>query len=1057
VLTLEDLHVAHYAREQKLVPPDVLSQHLTRLDLAPGTPGLAPTLLDAKLLDTEAARHLVTKARRKVGLEADQAYTKVALEGRDLDDEVLEKLLTQTLVGGRIGSKLVAQGLITAAEDAQIIVKARELLQEKERELLEKERANDFREAPPGPEGDGEPTDRVKTSAPSPAEEERLLAEPTVRVQKAPLLTPSGEARVLVEPTVTIRPAERTESDIMREGTERLKASELPYTVGGNAEDTEKHSAVLPLPRPDVNETQKHYSVLPLPEAPGSTTKTDQKKKEAPSLEGKTLKVLSGYEIEKELGRGAMGVVYAAREATLKRQVALKVLAPGGDQEAQKRFMREARAIAALDHPGIVPVYQYGEAEGHFFIAMKLIDGRPLRQLAAKPMAAKRAAAILEQVARAMAYAHEHGVIHRDLKPANILVEAGDKAWVVDFGIAKLDTEATLTSAGEIMGTPAYMSPEQALQLPLQPSTDVYSLGAVLYMITTGQPPFPGQNAVEVLPRVASDDPPRPSKLRPDIPADLETIILVAMMKEPERRYLSALAMAEDLRAFQAGEPIAGKRPSPTYLARRWAKRHALPLLAATVVLVAAVGLLSVRNVKAEHTALVQRQTEETEARLAQKLDELQRVYDEAAAHTRRTPDEERASAEKMRALLGDAAALSSNGNVAKWTRAVSDFLAGRAKEKREDARRFLLVGKREEAKTAAFLAAALDPTSPENATLQANMNRAAVVTVKLTTPVGVNWVKLDKDLHPTGDWQPPAVSGSDQVVLMANVDALRIRAHEKGRLDLVIDIEAARIGERADPTLTLPALPRETAKTVGMVFVAPWAYVVGGRAKGTTRDNVAQIDVEAPGFLIDRTACTRRAFLAFVNDKGYTRDDLWSEKGKLWLAERRAAGPLEGPKDCDLGAEGRGDEPVTGVSFYEAEAFARWAGKALPTQDQLEVASRGALGGTFPWGKRFANELFQPGLETPRPVGTFALDTSPIGCADLAGNVREWTRDEKKTWATEQSGRRLMLVKGAAFSDSESETLQLAKGAACSERDPRERVPDVGFRCVRPLRAEDF
>ncbi len=763
MLTLEDLHVAHDAREQRLVPSDVLAQHLTRLDLAPGTPGLAPALLDAKLLDTEAARLLVTKARRKVGLEADQAYTKVALEGRALDDEVLERLLTQTLVGGRIGSKLVAQGLITAEEDARIIVRARAILQEKERELLEKERANDFREAPPAPEVGDEPTDHVKPAPPSPVEEERLLAEPTVRVQKTPPLTPSGEARVLVEPTVTVRAGEKTESDIMREGTERLSASELPYTVGGNADDTAKHSAVLPLPRPDANETQKHAEILPLPETPGSTTTTDPKTAEPPSLEGKTLRVLSGYEIEKELGRGAMGVVYSAREVSLKRQVALKVLPPAADAEAQKRFMREARAIAALDHPGIVPVYQYGESEGHFFIAMKLIDGRPLRQLAAKPMAARRAAAILEQVARAMAYAHEQGVIHRDLKPANILVEAGDKAWVVDFGIAKLDTEATLTAAGEIMGTPAYMSPEQALQLPLQPSTDVYSLGAVLYMITTGQPPFPGQNAVEVLPRVAADDPPRPSKLRADIPPDLETIILVAMMKEPERRYVSALAMAEDLRAFQAGEPIAGKRPSPIYLARRWAKRHALPLLAAAVVLVAAIGLLSVRNVKAEHTALVERQAEETEARAAQKLDELERVYAQAAARTRRTPDEERASAEKMRSLLSDAAALTSNGNVAKWTRAVADFLGGRAREKREDARRLLLVGKRDEAKTAAFLAAALDPTSPENETLQANMNRAAVVNVKLTTPAVVNWVRLDKDLHPAGDWQVPAVSGSDQ------------------------------------------------------------------------------------------------------------------------------------------------------------------------------------------------------------------------------------------------------------------------------------------------------
>jgi serine/threonine-protein kinase len=259
-----------------------------------------------------------------------------------------------------------------------------------------------------------------------------------------------------------------------------------------------------------------------------------------------------------------MGVVYLAKEKALNRFVALKVLPQaGGDSEAVGRFLREGRAIAALDHPAIVPIYAYGEVERTYFIAMKPIEGRPLNTLEPKPLAIGRAVGIVEQIARALQHAHERGVIHRDVKPSNILVGADDRAWLVDFGIAKLAQEPSITREGEVVGTPPYMSPEQTKFVPLTGQTDVYSLGAALYAVVTGQMPFDGPNAIAVLTLVATKEPAPPSTLRADLPYDLEVIILGAMAKETEKRYENAGMFADDLERFTAGEPILGPRPSP--------------------------------------------------------------------------------------------------------------------------------------------------------------------------------------------------------------------------------------------------------------------------------------------------------------------------------------------------------------------------------------------------------------------------------------------------------------------------------------------------------------
>ncbi len=1085
MLTFEDLQVAKLVREQKLVPAEVLPQIIADLDRVPGTPGLALRLLDQKLVDAEAMRTVVGTARRRVGLEADKVYTEIALAKHKIDPEKLESLMTKTMVGGRIGSKLVAEGILTAEQDAAVIAIARSKLQAREKELLaaEKEQITTEILSEPtiqihGPQVQVPKKEKgLESSGAIRIQEEAILSEPTLQLKKEELsrvnpptgdlaLTPVEGTPLRFKDEVDAEKAKATSSSDDPEKTRPKKTKpvgeEKPLAL---ADDTLHHSSVLPLPgtesaegeAKDADGTEKHSAVIPIPggakpnKATGTVPYVAPDKPKKKSLEGTKLTVISGYEIEKELGRGAMGVVYLARETQLKRQVALKVLPKGDNEAAQQRFMREARAIAALDHPGIVPVYQYGEAEGDYYIAMKCIDGKPLKQLAQKPLQPKRAAAIMEPVARAMHYAHEQGVVHRDLKPANILVEAGDKPWVVDFGIAKLDTEMTMTQAGEIMGTPAYMSPEQALQMPLDARTDVYSLGAVLYAIVCGQPPFPGQNAIEVLPRVATEDPKKPSEIRPDIPRDLETIILVAMMKEPERRYKSAHELAEDLKHFTAGEPIAGQRPGAVYLARRWVKRRKLPLAVLAAALVFSFGAWSLRDSKAEDDKAKQAalQREEERKRVKAKLDGIEAVFDEV----KKANGEELVRKIKELNSLLDAGDQIAKGNerVAAWRGELEKLVVDKANERRTAARKAFDEGSGERATSILKEAVALQPGAPENKALEELFKRP-LMTMRWKTPnTQLVWARLDNDLHLSSDWQSPLDRTPERAIIAApEVRFIRIKTGVAGRLDMQLDVEV-----KPGFAFELPQSPLATEDTKTMCFVPPVPHILGGRAKGAIRTSPEQKPLAA--FLIDRTEVTRNAFASFVRARGYERREFWSERGRVWLDERIKAAPLTGPKDCDLTEVGRGEEPVTGVSFYEAEAYATFVGKQLPTQDQFEAASRGAAGGLYPWGNRYAKEAFAVPIPTPRAVAQALLDVSTVGAHDLGGNVREWTSEVKRDWASDQSGVVFHLVKGAFVGDAEADALQWAKGAACTARDPKERAPDIGFRCVKVLRPSDY
>jgi serine/threonine protein kinase len=274
---------------------------------------------------------------------------------------------------------------------------------------------------------------------------------------------------------------------------------------------------------------------------------------------------LGDFKLLEEIGRGGMGVVYRARQRSLDRLVALKVLLRGADASPtdQERFRAEAAAVARLDHPNIVPIYETGEAAGWRYFGMKMIDGANLSQrMAEGPLPQREAARIVRDVARAIHYAHERGVVHRDLKPANILLDSASQPHVTDFGLAKRHVAGnTLTTTGAILGTPSYMAPEQAAggRGEVGPPSDVFSLGAILYALLTGRPPFQGATAVDTLLLVLEQDAVPPRLLNALVDSDLEMISLRSLQKPPELRYASAEALADDLDAYLSGEPVAAR------------------------------------------------------------------------------------------------------------------------------------------------------------------------------------------------------------------------------------------------------------------------------------------------------------------------------------------------------------------------------------------------------------------------------------------------------------------------------------------------------------------
>jgi serine/threonine protein kinase len=412
------------------------------------------------------------------------------------------------------------------------------------------------------------------------------------------------ETFVLLTPA---RPEDKTSLPELREGEAQTQTAPVPNRTVVNIEETTRA-------------------------CPGSA-----------AAEASPRPALPDYEILGELGRGGMGVVYRARQLRLNRVVALKMLLDGPlAAAAADRFRAEAHVIAALQHPNIVQLYEEGTYQGRSFLAMEFVSGGSLAQLvAARPQPAVAAAQLVETVARAMHFAHERGIIHRDLKPANILlhrqseIQSPDSASekrdsecplsdfvpkVADFGLAKLlDAGLGQTQTGDVLGTPRYMAPEQADGSPREigPATDVYALGAILYELLTGRPPFLSANLLDLVDQVRSQEPVPPSRFQPRLPRDVQTICLKCLEKDSGRRYPTALALADDLRAFLENKPIRARPVGRLERLRKWARRQ--PALAALVVVsvLATLGLVlgMIGHNAALRDQVVRAETSEAQAR----------------------------------------------------------------------------------------------------------------------------------------------------------------------------------------------------------------------------------------------------------------------------------------------------------------------------------------------------------------------------------------------------------------------------------------------------------
>jgi len=649
------------------------------------------------------------------------------------------------------------------------------------------------------------------------------------------------------------------------------------------------------------------------------------------------------FEFIRELGRGGMGVVYLARDSALGRLTAVKVLAPHlvDSEQALERFRQEGRAVAALNHPGIVPVYRAACSDGHHYIAMEYVEGETLhdRIRAARPPAGdttptgelpgifrdldmvRETARIIAAVAEALDHAHRNGVVHRDVKPSNVIVDGEGQPHLTDFGIAKIDGGAALTTPGDIAGTVHYMSPEQAEEAPetIDHRSDVWSLGVVLYEMLALRRPFEGLSQQKIIHAIQNDEPPDLRSTNGIVPIDLATICHKALEKRPQNRFQTAAHMAADLRAFLAGDPILARPPSAVRRVRRWAKRHRSGLAVASMI-----GAASLTAVAAIVVVLARGQ--------------------HLCPFEIPGGDGEQVSLHRMTNDGYEIGPLVAEG------------------------------------------------TLPLRVSLPAGVYRVVVVgddggfvetTVSLLDPGKTRRLAI----------APPAERGVD---------------------------------------------------TAGMVFVPGGICTTG--VEGRDDPNGPRRVRLAP-FFIDRAEVSNGEYLKYVEATGAAAPSWWDDVGV-------DAVPM--------------DRPVVGITWEEAEAYARWIGKRLPTAAEWECAMRAPDERLVPWGDA-AVQWPATTLESVQraasgdhsaAIDEYLAHTMPVdsrpdlatasGILHAATNVTEWT-------ATLLTGNTTVVVnKGAAWSGdpilfdlARMQTFPLETVAEHDRMVPAKSMK-IGFRCAR-------
>jgi formylglycine-generating enzyme required for sulfatase activity/tRNA A-37 threonylcarbamoyl transferase component Bud32 len=681
-----------------------------------------------------------------------------------------------------------------------------------------------------------------------------------------------------------------------------------------------------------------------------------------------SLESIGPYEVVSEISRGGMGIVYKARDTKLKKLVAIKVLIRGGQasEEERKRFQREAESAARLQHSNIVPIHSVGICDGLPYFVMDFIEGEQLDLLIDRGSVSPRQALdYTEQLADALAYAHAAGVIHRDIKPANVIIDRYGRPQLMDFGLAKEVDAADrtqLTQVGTTMGTPTYMPPEQAegdLE-GIDAQSDVYSLGAVLYEMLTGQPPFEGPTTMAILMKVLEEEPSRPRRLNPRIHRDIETICLKAMAKEKRERYKSAEELREDVQRFKAGEAINAAQPGNTRVALRWARRHG-ELVGALLLAIFGLGGWAGYRAWKDH-----------EERLA------------AAKLKKRRIETMFADAEGC--LRGGAPGEEQLERAASFYRRILDLDPGKADEdnarsglqsieqrrRRRRIRFFLDRGqkylRRENYEAAADMFTVVireyEPKNREAAEgLRVALGDGTLVVssepsgAQVYLATGRNFAEPPLDAAPERLGRPlGATPFSGPVKVPMGLHRITLVKKGYGRQSV-----PALVGRNADVGLGTVKLVKGSA--VGSVAAA--TNLIPVPAGKVTFDDGTEEKVAA--FYIDRYEYPNRLGIKPVCGKTLEKDKPWG--------------------------------------WQQAEELAKRAGKRLPSQAQWILAAEGPpirtpegpRIRTFPYGFEFDPGAAAVGMaqkDGPLPCGSKPGDRSASGAYDMSGNVSEWIRD---------------------------------------------------------------
>jgi eukaryotic-like serine/threonine-protein kinase len=690
-------------------------------------------------------------------------------------------------------------------------------------------------------------------------------------------------------------------------------------------------------------------------------------------------KIISHYKIIEELGRGGMGVVYKAEDTKLERRVALKFLPVqfSADEEEKKRFIHEAKAASALDHPNICSVHEIGETpEGQLFIAMGYYEGKPLKEkIKAGPLPVDEAIMIAIQIDEGLREAHRKGIVHRDLKPANIMVTEQGVVKIVDFGLAKLKGLTRLTKSGTTLGTVAYMSPEQALGKEVDGRSDIWSLGVILYEMFTGKLPFPGEYDQAILYAVINEEPESISKLRSDVPEELRRIVRKALAKRPENRYKAADELLKELKQFHRSI-VAPETVAFSFRRFFFRAKIMVPALLILCLLVPATVFYLKHQAKVRWAKDVA-------------LPEIERLIE--------------------------------GNNV--WRDLIPVY---RLAEKAE----------------------ACIPHDPKLAELFA---KCSVKINIRTEPAGAK-IFMKEYNAPKSEWTFMGVSPIEKIRLP--IGNFRWKMEKEGYETVL----AASSTWNIDFTNPYMVIPFDIQRVLNENDIIPpgMTRVMGAETKAGKLND----------FYIDKNEVTNRQFKDFINKGGYRNQKYWQQKfikdGKELTWDEAVKifvdqTGLSGPAGWQAGdyPEGQGDYPVSGISWYEAAAYAEFAGKSLPTAYHWGVArgeytpmiqSHQVGGGVLIF--QFSNFLGKG----PVPVGSLPGITA-YGAFDMAGNVREWC------WNEAPKGR---VIRGGAWRDAPYMFCLLSQapamdrstqnGVRCALYPGPEKIPDSIFRTIITL-----